>query len=172
MNVIRHADSILERMHPNPYGKYVDGVDVMTSLVETPARIASLVRGWARDRDERSHAPGKWTARQVLAHLAQLEMNFSTRVRFALAQDGYQMQSFDQDDWMRTETPPSALVSLDAYTALRAMNVALLRSLTAEQRARTAGHPEWGSVSVEWLAAWCAGHERNHLPQLEAVANL
>jgi hypothetical protein len=158
-------------MHPNPYGKYVDGVDVMTSLVTTPARIASLVRGWPRAYDERSHAPGKWTARQVLAHLAQLEMNFSIRVRFALAQDGYEVQPFEQDDWMRGETPPPALVSLDAYTALRAMNVALLRSLTAEQRARTASHPEWGSVDVEWLAAWCAGHELNHLPQFAAVAS-
>lgn len=143
----------------------------MTSLVDTPARIAALVRGWPRDRDERSHAPGKWTARQVLAHLAQLEFNFSIRMRFALAQDGYQMQPFDQDDWMRVEPPPPALVSLDAYTAMRAMNVALLRSLTDAQRARTAGHPEWGSVSVEWLAAWCAGHELNHLPQFEAVAS-
>ncbi len=158
-------------MHPNPYGKYVDGVDVMTSLVATPARIASLVRGWPRTYDERSHVPGKWTARQVLVHLAQLEMNFSIRVRFALAQDGYEVQPFEQDDWMRGETPPPALVSLDAYTALRAMNVALLRSLTAEQRARTASHPEWGSVDVEWLAAWCAGHELNHLPQFEAVAS-
>ena len=158
-------------MHPNPYGKYVEGVAVMASLVETPARIAALVRGWPRDRDERSHAPGKWTARQVLAHLAQVEMNFAIRMRFALAQDGYQMQSFEQDDWMRAETPPPALVSLEAYTALRAMNVALLRSLSAEQRARTAGHPEWVTVSVEWLAAWCAGHELNHLPQFEAVAS-
>lgn len=157
-------------MHPNPYGEYVKDRDVMTSLARTPARIASLVRGWPRERDERSHAPGKWAARQVLAHLAHLELNFSVRIRFALAQDGYQMQSFDQDDWMRAEAPPAALVSLEAYTALRAMNVALLRSLTADQRARTAAHPEWGSVSVEWLAAWCAGHELNHLPQFEAVA--
>lgn len=157
-------------MHPNPYGKYVEGVDVMTSLVETPRRIASLVRGWPRQRDEQSHAPGKWSARQVLAHLAHLEINFSTRIRFALSQDGYQVQPFEQDDWMRAESPPPALVSLDAYVGLRAMNVALLRSLTPEQRARTAAHPEWGVVSVEWLAAWCAGHERNHLPQFEAVA--
>lgn len=158
-------------MHPNPYGKYVEGLDVMASLVETPQRIEALVRGWSRDRDERSHAPGKWTARQVLAHLAHAELNFSQRLRFTLAQDNYQMQSFDQDDWMRTETPPPALVSLAAYVALRAMNLALLQSLTPTQLGRTASHPEWGAVNVEWLAAWCAGHERNHLPQFEAVAS-
>ena len=157
-------------MHPNPYGTYIEGIDVMTSLAETPGRIAALVRGWPRERDEWSHAPGKWTARQVLAHLAQLEMVFSTRLRFALAEDGYRIQPFEQDDWMRAETPPPALVSLEVYVALRAMNVALLRSLSAPQRARTAAHPEWGTVDVMWLAAWCAGHELNHLPQVEAVA--
>lgn len=157
-------------MHANPYGKYVEGVDVMTSLVETPARIASLVRAWSRDRDERSHAPGKWTARQIMAHLAHAELNFSVRLRFTLAEDGYRMQSFEQDDWMRAEPAPPALVSLDVYTALRAMNVALLRALTAEQRARTASHAEWGKVNAEWLAAWVAGHERNHLPQIEGIA--
>jgi hypothetical protein len=157
-------------MHPNPYGQYVEGRDVLASLEEVAQRIAVLVRGWARERDGRSHAPGKWTARQVLAHLAHLEIVFANRLRFALAEDGYRIQSFEQDDWMRAETAPPALVSLDAYVALRAMNVALLRSLTPEQRARTASHPEWGVVDVAWLAAWCAGHERNHLPQLEAVA--
>jgi len=159
-------------MFSNPYGKYLEGIDVMTTLVETPRRIAALVRGWPRQRDERSHAPGKWTARQVLAHLAQLEMVWSNRLRFTLAEDGYRIQSFEQDDWMRAETPPPALVSLDAYVALRAMNVALLQSLSAQQRARTASHPEWGVVDVTWLAAWCAGHERNHLPQIETVGGL
>lgn len=158
-------------MHPNPYGKYVVGVDVMRSLVETPQRIAALVRGWPRDRDERSHAPGKWTARQVLAHLAHLEMNVSVRLRIALAETDGVLRPFDQDEWMRAETAPPALVSLDVYTSLRAMNVALLRSLTPAQLARTAAHPEWGPVSVEWLAAWAAGHELNHLPQFEAVAS-
>jgi hypothetical protein len=158
-------------MHPNPYGKYIEGRDVLASMDEVPQRIASLVRGWPRERDGWSHAPGKWTARQVLAHLAHLEMVFANRLRFALAEDGYRIQPFEQDDWMRAETPPPALVSLDAYVALRAMNAALLRSLNSEQRARTAAHPEWGVVDVTWLAAWCAGHERNHLPQIEAVAN-
>ncbi len=158
-------------MHVNPYGKYVEGVDVIASLEATPRRIAALVRNWPRERDERSHAPGKWTARQVLAHLAQLEMVFATRLRFALAEDGYRIQPFEQDDWMRAETAAPALVSLEAYVALRAMNVALLRSLTAAQRARTADHPEWGVVNVDWLAAWCAGHELNHRPQIEAVGS-
>ena len=157
-------------MTTNPYDKYIAGRDVLKSLEDTPARIAALVRGWPRERDERSHAPGKWTARQVLAHLVHVEIVFATRLRFALAAAGGRIQTFEQDDWMREEAPPPALVSIDAYTALRAMNLALLRSLTPEQRARQSVHPDLGTVDAWWLAAWCAGHELNHLPQFEAVA--
>jgi hypothetical protein len=157
-------------LNTNPYAKYVEGRDVMRCLDETPKRIESLVRGWPREKDERSHAPGKWTARQVLTHLVHIELMFAVRLRFALAQTDYVVQSFEQDDWMRTESPLPALAGLEAYLALRRMNLALCRSLSAEQRARTLTHPEFGLLNVDWLMAWCAGHELNHAPQFEAVA--
>ena len=158
-------------MTPNPYGKYVEGVDVLQCLEETPKRIDSLVRGWSRDKDERSHAPGKWPARTVLTHLAHIEMVFANRLRLALAQDDYVVQPFEQDDWMRNESNQSALSALDTYVALRALNLALCRSLTPAQKAKTFTHPEFGRLDVNWMMAWAAGHERNHLPQIEAVAN-
>jgi hypothetical protein len=154
----------------NPYGKFVEGLDVMQCLDETPKRIESLVRAWPREKDQRSHAPGKWTAQQVLTHLAHIEMVFALRLRFALAQDGYVVQPFEQDDWMKNEPPQSALSALDTYVALRRMTLALCRSLTPAQRAKTFTHPEYGLLDVNWMLAWAAGHERNHLPQIEAVA--
>jgi hypothetical protein len=154
----------------NPYGKFVEGLDVMTCLEGTPARIESLVRAWPRERDEQSHAPGKWKARQVLTHLAHIELMFASRLRFALAQDNYVVQPFEQDDWMANESNQSALAALDVYVALRRMNLALCRSLTAAQRAKTFRHPEFGVLDLNWMMAWAAGHERNHLPQIEAVA--
>jgi len=153
----------------NPYGTFVEGLDVLRCLEETPRRIEAVVRPWPRDWDERSHAPGKWSARQVLTHLLQIEVIFSTRLRFALAQDGYVVQPFNQDEWMAIEGPPPALAALEAYLALRRMNLALCRSLTTAQRAGTLTHPEFGPITVDWLMAWCAGHERNHAPQFEMV---
>ena len=155
----------------NPYAKFVEGLNVLQCLEDTPARIESLVRAWPREKDERSHAPGKWTARQVLAHLAQIELVFSVRLRFALAQDGYVVQPFEQDDWMAVESPLPALASLDAYLALRRMNLGLCRALTPAQRTKTFSHPEFGVLDMNWLMAWAAGHERNHLPQIETVAS-
>jgi hypothetical protein len=154
----------------NPYGKFVEGLDALTCLEDTPRRIESLVRGWPREKDEQSHAPGKWTARQVLTHLAQIELMFSVRLRFALAQDGYVVQPFEQDDWMANESSQPALAALDSYVALRRLNLAVCRALTPAQRAKTFTHPKIGVLYLDWLMAWAAGHERNHLPQIEAVA--
>ena len=70
-------------MTESPYGKYVEGKDTVKCLEETPRLIEAAVRGWSSAEFERSYAPGKWSARQILAHLAQFEMVFATRLRFA-----------------------------------------------------------------------------------------
>ena len=157
-------------MTTQPYAKYVEGLDALHCLQETPTRIESLVRAWPRSRDEQTYAPGKWTARQILVHLAQIEMVFTIRLRFALASDGYVVQPFEQDDWLKIESPVSALDALEAYVAMRKMNLQLCRGLSPQQRTRVLTHPEYGAIDVEWLIGWCAGHERNHLPQIETIA--
>jgi hypothetical protein len=97
-------------------------------------------------------------------------MVLATRLRFALAESGVAIQSFDQDAWMAAEPAVDGIAALDAYAAVRTMTLALCRSLSAEQRARTATHPEFGAISVDWMIRWLAGHELNHLPQFEAIA--
>ena len=156
-------------MSTNSYATYVAGEDLLRSLERTPRRIEQVVSAWPPEAFERSHAPGKWTARQVLTHLAQTEIVFGNRLRFGLAEDGYVIQPFDQDSWMRVEPRVDGHAALAAYLGLRQMNLALCRSLTPEQRARTVTHPEHGSVTVEWVMTFFAGHERHHLPQLESI---
>jgi hypothetical protein len=140
----------------------------MASLSDTPQRVATLVRAWPATRFEQSHAAGKWTARQVLIHLVHIEMVASTRLRFVLAADAHLLQTFEQDDWMRVDHGGTAADALGAYLALRRMNLALLRTLSDAQRARTAAHPDFGAITVDWIMEWLAGHELNHLPQFEA----
>ena len=79
---------------------------------------------------ERSYAPGKWSFRKVLVHLAQTELALSTRARFALTMPGYQAQAFSQDEWMAADDRAGARAALDAYTSLREFNLALWRNLT------------------------------------------
>src|SRR5262249_2045984 len=88
------------RMHPNPYAAALGSRDALEALAHTPQKIRPLPANWPADRWERSYAPGKWSARRVLIHLAQTELALTTRVRFAASQDGYVAQAFNQDAWL------------------------------------------------------------------------
>ena len=154
---------------PNPYAADLGDREPLEALADTPWRIRRLVDTWTDEDFERTYAPGKWSARQVLIHLAQTELALTTRARFAATADGYTAQAFSQDDWMPLDSDAPARVALDAYLALRQMNVAMFRRLTPQQRAREFAHPEYGTLSVWWIAAQMAGHDIHHLKQISAI---
>jgi hypothetical protein len=153
-------------MHKNPYAADLGNRDPLEALGETPERIRQLVQSWPAERLERSYAPGKWSARQVIIHLAQTEMALTTRVRFALSQAGYEAQAFHQDDWAPIDAALDARTALDAYLAMRKMNLVMFRSADRERPFR---HPEYGLLTVGWVAAQMAGHDIHHLKQLEQI---
>jgi uncharacterized damage-inducible protein DinB len=156
---------------PNPYGADLGDRGPLDALADTPTRIRELVQCWSDDQFERSYAPGKWSARQVLIHLAQTELALTTRARFALSQEHYNAQPFDQNEWMPIDAQAPARVALDAYLSLRQMNLAMWRSLTDEQRERSFTHPEYGGLTVWWIAAQMAGHDIHHFKQLALIEN-
>ena len=104
-------------MNPGPYAKYLDGRDPVASLVEVPAWIADLLDGWTDEQFERSYAPGKWTARQLLLHLVHAETVFVDRIRFAVTTPNYVVTSFDQDKWMALDPGADARAALSAKGA-------------------------------------------------------
>ena len=156
-------------MTANPYGEDLGDRDPMQALADTPQQIRTLVDGWTDSEFERSYAPGKWSARKILAHLAQTELALSTRARFALTAPNYQAQSFDQDQWMPLDEHVDARTALDTYTTLRRMNLAMWRSLSEEQRNRPFYHPDFGDLTVAWIAAQMAGHDIHHLKQFRLI---
>jgi hypothetical protein len=156
-------------MRPNPYGPDLGDRDPLQALEETPQQIRRLVEGWDAERLEKSYAPGKWSARRLLVHLAQTELALTTRVRFALSQEGYTAQAFSQDDWISVDDGADARTALDAYLALRRMNVAMFRRLSSAQRKREFTHPEYGTLDVWWVANQMAGHDIHHLRHFEMV---
>jgi hypothetical protein len=154
----------------NPYAASLGDRDVLSVLASTPERIRMLVSALGPEGGSRSHAPGKWTVRQVLVHLAHVEIVFGVRARMAVTMPGYVIQPFDQDLWMAVEPPTDAATALTSYEATRALNLALFRSLTPAQRHTALTHPERGAMDVWEIAASLAGHELHHLAQIEAVA--
>ena len=67
------------------------------------------------------------------------------------------------------KTTLDARTALNAYVALRKMNVALFRRLTPEQREREFTHPEYGSLNVWWVVNQIAGHDIHHLKHFEMI---
>ena len=58
-----------------------------------------------------------------------------------------------------------------ALAAVSAMNVALFDSLSAVDRGTTMVHPEYGSITVDWIIYTIAGHQVHHLDQLLSIPN-
>jgi uncharacterized damage-inducible protein DinB len=154
----------------NPYAASLGDRDALKVMSETPERIRMLVTTMGAAGLSRSYAPGKWTVRQLLVHLAQTELAFGLRARMALTTESYVVQPFDQDEWMNFELTTEADVALATYESVRAMNLHLFRSLTHEQRQKPFMHPERGAMVVEDIVALLAGHELHHLAQLATVA--
>ena len=156
-------------MNLNPYADDLGDRDPFQALAETPDKVRARVDGWTHEQFERTYAPGKWTARRILIHLAQTELALGVRVRYALTQDGYVAQPFAQDEWLAVDEALDARAALDVYTTMRRMNVSMWQRLTPEQRRRTLSHPEYGRLSVEWVAAQMAGHDLHHLRHFEQI---
>jgi uncharacterized damage-inducible protein DinB len=156
---------------PTPYAQYLNGRDPVEVMAETIVKTRAAVSRFTPQDFERSHEAGKWTAREVLIHLAHGEIVFGSRVRFALTSDGYTVQPFDQDAWMTLDQQGlDGQAALALFSFTRAFNLGLFKRLTKEQRAKTFTHPERGQIDIEDILVMTAGHELHHLAQLEQVA--
>jgi hypothetical protein len=152
-----------------PYSKHLGNREALKSMRETNDRIRAITDGWTPQQFERTYAPGKWTVRQILTHLAQTELALGYRARIALGEPGCKVQPFDQDVWMKFENGMSGTDAAAARYALRVMNLALFQGLSAVQRQTVFTHPEYGALTVDWVIHMLAGHDWNHLKQLEEI---
>jgi hypothetical protein len=157
---------------PLPYAALVGSEDALTLLASTPGRIADLVRGWDARQWSSTYAPGKWTAAQLILHLAHDEIGWCNRVRLALCVDDYVVQPYDATRWVALETSTKPVAALEAYLALRNLNLPLYRQVPSADRERPFPHPELGEISIDWILQTLAGHDLHHLRQLQVIAAL
>ena len=142
----------------------------VAAMLDTCERLWALVGDWPAAHFEHSYAPGKWTARQILTHLAQTEIALGYRIRMALASSDYAAQNFNQDHWLSRDSNLDAVSALEALLALSRMNRALCGSLSDADRAIGLTHPEYGALTVDWIIHQLAGHQIHHLRQLERIS--
>src|SRR5262245_58243292 len=153
-----------------PYTRDLGEREPIEAIRASTDRCRRLLSGWSPVQFERAYAPGKWTARQILIHLAQSELAFGTRARMALSTPNYAAQAFNQDEWMAKEQQLAGKEALDALLALMTMNRTFFDGLSAADLATTLSHPEYGALTVDWILHQLAGHQIHHLVQLEQIA--
>lgn len=153
----------------NPYAKFLDGRPLEDILRSTTNRITTLL-AQIGERSQTPPAPGKWSAAEIVAHLADCELVFAFRLRQTLAEDSPVIQPFDQDKWAATYAGITAAHALATFTALRNWNLLLLRKSLPAAAGRIVTHPERGTMTFQTIVETMAGHDINHLGQLERLA--
>lgn len=155
-------------MSLNPYAVALGNAEPVEVLASTTQRLEALLSRFTREQVEERPAPGKWSVREIMAHLTDCEIAFGFRLRQGAS--GVEMiQPFDQDDWARNYGGYSFSAGMTAYRALRAWNVAFVGSLTEDQRAIEVTHPERGTMTVWTIVETMAGHDLHHLAALETM---
>ncbi len=162
----------------NPYVKRiltnVIGMNPLTVLNRTPKRLRKLVKGLKKKQLHFQPAPGRWSITQIITHLADTELVLAFRLRMALAQPGSPLQAMDQDKWAAGLNYERADVDdqLEVFSAVRRQHLRIWKSLSAEDWQKFGMHEERGKETVERITQHYAGHDINHMNQIESLRRL
>ena len=152
----------------NPYASFVNR-EPLEIVKATATHIEKAVQSHNSAALNRAPAPGKWSVREILCHLADTELVFGFRIRQALAEPHHVIQPFDQDKWAKHYSQYDAHAAAAVFSAVRQWNIALIATLTPELRAKTLNHPERGDMTLQTVIETMAGHDLNHLRQIDAI---
>jgi uncharacterized damage-inducible protein DinB len=151
---------------------YGEGKDPLELQQAAPGKLAALLQGKSREQLTRRPAADKWSMAEITAHLADAEIAISWRLRQILSTNEVPIQSYDQESWASTfdyaHRDPEQ--SLELFRALRNSNVALLKSVPAKLWDNYGMHQERGKESIAHVVRMVAGHDLNHLGQIERIA--
>ncbi len=149
----------------------VAGKDPLKTQAATPKALAKLIKGASASKLRKRPAPAKWSVGEILAHLADAEIIVGWRLRAILAAPGSPIQAYDQDALAaaRNYAKHDPRKSLEQFRAIRETNLALYKSLTPEQWKHFGMHAERGEETLERILQMMAGHDLNHLAQIEGI---
>jgi hypothetical protein len=149
----------------------VEGQDPLKVQAGTAKKLERLVKGVPASKLRKRPAPEKWSAGEILAHLADSEIVIGWRMRQILGAPGSPIQAYDQDSWAAAghykKRDPRK--SAEQFRVVREANLALLKSLAPEQWKHHGMHSERGVETIEHIVRMIAGHDLNHTKQVERI---
>lgn len=150
---------------------YGEGKEPLRLQQAAPKKLALLLKGKTGRQLMRRPAPDKWSVAEIVAHLADAELAISWRIRQVLSNNAVPIQAYDQDVWAKTfdyahRDPRQSLAN---FRTLREANVALLKSVPRKLWDNYGIHEERGNESVSHVVRMVAGHDLNHLQQIQRI---
>ncbi len=147
----------------------IEGADPREILASTPSRIGAMLARHSSAHLRLPPAEGRWSVAQIVSHLADAELVFAYRVRRILASPGSAIEPFAQNDWVESQhaAASDAHASLALFTAIRISMLRLIARLSDPELDAYGEHAERGRESIRYLTSLMAGHDRNHLAQIE-----
>jgi uncharacterized damage-inducible protein DinB len=153
----------------NPYAKFLGAQEARAVIAATPGLVHQAVCELSPEQIAAPIAEGKWSPCQIVAHLADCEIVFCFRLRQTLAMDAPVIQPFDQDEWAKQYAAYDLPSALAMFHAAREWNIKLIGSLSAADWQREMTHPERGTMTFQTVVETMAGHDLNHLAQLQNI---
>ncbi len=133
--------------------------------------LAVVLTGVFGEEEDFAVAPGKWSIREIVAHLADAEMVGAHRFRQVIAEEMPTLIAYDQDAWTRNldyaRRKPKQ--SLETFRRIRAENYELLKGLPESAFDRAGNHSENGPMTLRSLLEGYAGHAESHARQLQEI---
>lgn len=156
---------------PERYRAALGDDDPFLAMFEAPQALRKLLKGLTEKQLSRRPAPGKWSIKEIVAHLADGEVILGSRYRLVAAHDRPAIAAYDQDLFVELlgADAASAEELVADFEMARAVNLGLLVRLPDEAFARVGIHSERGEESLGTMVALYAGHDRIHLDQIETI---
>ena len=150
----------------------VTGKEPLEVQRETAKMLAKLIHSLDKKQLSQRPEPGKWSITEILAHLADSEIVLSWRMRMVICQNGAAMQAADQDVWSQTldYAGRDPEVSLETFRVLRENNLRMPEVLPNNRWENYGMHSEHGKQTLAHIVRMYAGHDLNHLAQVEKIA--
>jgi hypothetical protein len=152
---------------------YIEGQDAIKVQRTTAPRLKKLIQNLTPAQLKRRPEPGKWSIAEIVAHLADTEVVASWRLRSVIGSSGITIQPYDQEAWAAVfqYARRNPQLSVETFRILRENNLAMLREIPREAWDHYGMHLERGKETVSHLARMFAGHDVNHVLQVERIAN-
>lgn len=150
---------------------HLEGKQPLAVQAATAKKLERLIKGQPTSKLRKRPATGKWSVNEILAHLADTEIIVGFRIRLVLGAPGSSFSAVDQDSAVTSghyeKRDPRK--SVEQFRVIREANLALLKSLTPGQWKHYGVHSERGQETIEHMVRMYAGHDVNHLRQIERI---